>query len=134
MHANHHAITVENLDILVCSKLMADLEKKLKRVTVSLARLQLTSTSLVLMSRLASSRISDICKQDELQKEREISASKVMHVCGLVNEGDADRQLLWLIVLVDQNRCNTPIATMVLVDSFCENMQHTEEHLQSVLR
>ena len=92
-----------------------------------------TLTPPVLISFLIQTHFFRICPQQALEKEKELSANKVMHVCDL-NQGGADRQLSWLIVLFGQNRCIAIITTMALVDLFSSNAQHTEEHLQSVLR
>ena len=74
------------------------LEQKLKHLSVSLSILQPKSTSIVLMSHLASSHIPGICKQQALEIEQEISASKVLHVGALVSKGKTSKQLSQLVI------------------------------------
>ena len=79
------------------------LEQKIKHLSVSLSILQPKSTSIVLMSHLASSHIPGICKQQALEIEQEISASKVLHVGELVSESETDErihEIFWVQTMV----------------------------------
>ena len=47
---------------------------------------------------LAYSHIPDICKQQALQKQKEILASKVLYVGEIVSKGKASKQLSQLVI------------------------------------